>query len=149
MKKIPILITRINQESDLPLPQYATELSSGLDLLADISESVTIEPFARVLIPTGIALAIPEGMEAQVRSRSGLAYKNGIMALNSPGTIDADYRGEIKVILYNSGKDVFVVERGMKIAQLVFAPVIMVEWKQTDSLENTCRGEGGFGSTGV
>ena len=117
--------------------------------MADISEPVTIEPFGRVLIPTGIAIAIPEGMEAQVRSRSGLAYKNGIMALNSPGTIDADYRGEIKVILYNSSKDNFVVERGMKIAQLVFAPVIMITWEETDSLEDTSRSSGGFGSTGV
>ncbi len=149
MKKIPVLITRLNQDSDLPLPKYATDLSSGLDLLADISEPITIEPFSRVLIPTGIAIEIPEGMEAQVRSRSGLAYKNGIITLNSPGTIDADYRGEIKVILYNSSKELFVVQRAMKIAQLVFSPVIMIEWKETLSLQTTSRNNGGFGSTGI
>lgn len=108
-----------------------------------------IKRFARALIPTGIAIAIPKGLEAQVRSRSGLAIKNGVFALNSPGTIDADYRGEVKVILCNLGEEDFVVERGMKIAQLVFAPVVQIAWKEADALDATERGEGGFGSTGI
>jgi len=149
MKKTSVKIIRTDKDSDLPLPQYATELSSGLDLLANVSASTVIKRFSRALIPTGIAIAIPEGLEAQVRSRSGLAIKNGVFALNSPGTIDADYRGEIKVILCNLGEEDFVVERGMKIAQMVFAPVVQIAWEEADTLDATTRGEGGFGSTGV
>ena len=149
MKKTSVKIIRTDKDSDLPLPQYATELSSGLDLLANVSAPTVIKRFSRALIPTGIAIAIPEGLEAQVRSRSGLATKNGVFALNSPGTIDADYRGEVKVILCNLGEEDFVVERGMKIAQMVFAPVAQIAWEETNTLDATTRGEGGFGSTGV
>lgn len=149
MQKQKVLITHLNKESNLPLPEYATELSSGLDLIADIVNPIIIKPQDRAFVPTGIAIAMPKGMEAQVRSRSGLAAKKGIFVLNSPGTIDADYRGEIKVILYNSGKEDFVIERGMKIAQIVFAPVLFIEWEEVSSLDETARGVGGFGSTGV
>ena len=140
---------RLPNAYDLPLPSYATPLSSGMDLYAAIPSIMTLQAGERVTVPTGIALAMPEGVEAQVRSRSGLAAKEGIFVLNAPGTIDADYRGEISVILYNTSDRVFVIKRGMKIAQLVFAPVFRVEWRELDSLAPTQRGENGFGSTGV
>lgn len=133
----------------LELPKYATEQSAGADLLAAIDEDVTIEPGKRAIVPTGIALALPVNFEAQVRPRSGLAAKNGVTVLNTPGTIDADYRGEVKVILANFGDEPFVVERGMRIAQVIFAPVVQAQWNVVEDLEATARGAGGFGSTGT
>ncbi|RMH79979.1 MAG: dUTP diphosphatase [Acidobacteria bacterium] len=131
------------------LPFYATPHASGMDLLAAVEEPVLIKPFKRALIPTGIALEIPPGYEAQIRPRSGLAFNYGITLLNTPGTIDADYRGEIKVILLNLGEEDFLVKRGDRIAQMVIAPVVRVDWVEVDELENTERGSGGFGSTGL
>ncbi len=135
----------------LQLPTYETSDSAGMDLRAAINkdEPLQIEPGRRMMVPTGLAMALPAGMEAQIRPRSGLAFKNGITVLNSPGTIDADYRGEIKIILINHGGQPFVIERGMRIAQMVIAPVTQLEWALTLDLSNTARGEGGFGSTGV
>ena len=148
MQKINIPLVRI-RESNLPLPSYATALSSGADLYADIDEDIVLKTGQRALIPTGVAIALPDGFEAQVRSRSGLAYKNGVFTLNSPGTIDADYRGEIKIILCNAGENDFIITKGMRVAQLVIAPVVQAAWLEKDSLDTTDRGEGGFGSTGV
>jgi len=133
----------------LPLPAYATASSAGCDLSAAVAEPMTIAPGARAIIPTGIALALPEGYEGQVRPRSGLAARHGVTVLNSPGTIDSDYRGEVKVILANFGSDAFQVERGLRIAQLVVAPVIQVAWRPVDALTESERGAGGFGSTGT
>jgi len=133
----------------LELPKYATAQSAGADLLAAIDANITIPAGEWALIPTGIAIALPADYEAQVRPRSGLAAKNGVTVLNTPGTIDADYRGEVKVILINHGKQDFVVERGMRIAQVIFAPVVQAQWNAVEDLETTARGEGGFGSTGV
>ena len=135
--------------SDHDLPQYSTEQSAGLDLRASLSESITLHPGEHRLIPTGLKIALPEGTEAQVRPRSGLAYKYGITVLNSPGTIDADYRGDVGVILINHGKEPFVVENGERIAQLVIAKYVQLQWKPTEDLSATDRGAGGFGSTGV
>ena len=132
----------------LPVPSYATALSSCLDLLAAITGETVIPPGGRSLIPTGIRLAIPEGYEAQIRPRSGLALKNGIILANSPGTIDADYRGEVKVILLNLGKEPFSVTRGMRIGQMVVAPVARVRLIPVGELPETGRGSGGFGHTG-
>lgn len=134
---------------DLPLPAYATAHSAGCDLTAAIQGEIVIQPMQRILVETGIAIALPEGMEAQIRPRSGLALKHGITVLNSPGTIDADYRGEIKVMLINLGHEPFTVTRGMRIAQMVVAPVTQVQFSVVDTLPETVRGEGGFGSTGV
>ncbi|HLW39749.1 MAG TPA: dUTP diphosphatase [Brumimicrobium sp.] len=130
------------------LPQYETKLSAGVDLRANLSESFTLQPMEREIVKTGLFLEIPEGYEAQVRPRSGLAIKHGITVLNSPGTIDADYRGEIGVILVNLSKAPFVIEDGDRIAQLVFAKVEQAEWEVQDELSETERGAGGFGSTG-
>lgn len=135
--------------ANLPLPAYATEQSAAVDLQAAISGTVVIEPGQRAMVETGIAIALPAGFEAQVRPRSGLAAKNGVTVLNSPGTIDADYRGEIKVILINHGDAAFTIDRGMRIAQMVIAPVTQVGWNVVDDLDATARGAGGFGSTGV
>ena len=135
--------------ADLPLPQYATPDSAGLDLLAAVSEDVSLAPGERTLLPTGIALSLPRGYEAQIRPRSGLALKNGLTLLNTPGTIDADYRGEIGVILANLGQETFVIERGMRIAQMVVATVSQVSWNAVESLDDSERGAGGFGSTGT
>lgn len=146
MEEIKVSIQRSGRARDLPLPAYATEGSSGVDLRA--SEARTIEPGGRALVPTGIRIAVPHGFEAQVRPRSGLALKHGIVLPNAPGTIDADYRGELGVILMNLGKEPFVVEPGDRIAQLVFAPVARVRWDEADELDETERGSGGFGSTG-
>jgi dUTP pyrophosphatase len=134
---------------DLPLPAYATPLSAGLDLAAAVEEDVILAPMQRALIPCGFAMALPAGYEAQVRPRSGLAAKNGITVLNTPGTIDADYRGEVKVILVNLGNEVFIVERGMRIAQMVIAPVVQSGFAAVETLDETARGAGGFGSTGL
>ena len=139
---------KIINRSAFPSPAYATEMSAGMDLKANISEAVLLEPLQRAMIPTGIYLALPEGTEAQVRPRSGLAAKFGISVLNAPGTIDADYRGEVKVILVNLSNEPFTVNPGERIAQLVLARYERIEWDEVDTLDETCRGEGGFGSTG-
>lgn len=149
MKKVVLKVKRLPHAEGLPLPSYATPYSSGLDLRAAISEPVKIKPFERVIIPTGLIIEIPEGYEGQVRPRSGLALKKGITVLNSPGTIDSDYRGEVKVILINLGNEEVVIERGDRIAQLVISPVQRVEVVEVEELSETIRGEGGFGSTGT
>jgi dUTP pyrophosphatase len=131
------------------LPAYATAGSAGMDIIAALAEPMILEPGAIVMIPTGIAIALPQGFECQVRSRSGLAAKHGIFALNAPGTIDSDYRGEIKVILANSGKASYAIQPGERIAQLVIARYETVQWELVDSLDETERGIGGFGSTGT
>ncbi len=135
--------------SDLPLPSYQTAHAAGMDLLADLTDEVVLEPMDRRLIPTGLAVEIPPGFEAQVRPRSGLALKQGLTCLNSPGTIDADYRGEVGVILANLSKERAFVRRGDRIAQLVVAPVARAAWVEVETLGESGRGEGGFGSTGV
>ncbi len=147
MVKIPL--KTLPHAIDLPLPAYATEHSAGMDLLAAVTEDKIIAPGARALVPAGISIALPEGYEAQVRPRSGLALKHGITVLNSPGTIDADYRGEIGVILINHGAEPFTVSRGLRIAQLIIAPYTRAVWQNTESLEESGRGAGGFGSTGT
>jgi dUTP pyrophosphatase len=147
MTSIPII--RLPHGADMDLPSYATENAAGLDLMAALTEPVTIAPGQRAMIPTGIAIALPVGFEAQVRPRSGLAAKHGVTILNSPGTIDADYRGEIKAILINLGDAAFVVEPNARIAQLIVAPVTQIRWEIAESLPETVRGEGGFGSTGL
>ena len=136
-------------QSPYPCPAYATEQSAGVDLKAHLPEAVTLQPLQRTLVPTGLSIALPAGYEAQVRPRSGLAAKHGITVLNTPGTIDADYRGEVKVILVNLSNEPFVVEPGERIAQLVLAKHEVIEWEETDQLAESSRGEGGFGSTGV
>jgi dUTP pyrophosphatase len=147
MLNIPVL--RLAHGGDLPLPEHATPLSAGVDLLAALETPLVLAPGDRALVPTGLAIALPEGYEAQVRPRSGLAIKHGLTVLNSPGTIDADYRGEIQVILINLGRAPFIVERGLRIAQLVVAPIARVVWTETAALPATVRGDGGFGSTGL
>ena len=142
-------IIKLDHAKDLPLPTYATLHSAGVDLLAANDAVMTIKAGEVVLVPTGIAIALPIGMEAQVRPRSGLAAKNGITVLNSPGTIDADYRGEVKVILINHSKADFVVERGTRIAQMVISQYQRINLNEVDTLDQTDRGSGGFGSTGV
>jgi len=149
MSEISISIRRLPHGADLALPAYATALSAGMDLLAAVAEPVSLEPGQRKLIPTGIAIALPAGYEAQIRPRSGLALKNGISLVNSPGTIDADYRGEIGVIVINHGDQPFTVERGTRIAQMVIARHERAVWTELDNLDETARGSGGFGSTGT
>lgn len=144
-----IRVTRLPHGADLDLPAYATTQSAGMDLLAAISEPKTLQPGSRAIIPTGLAIALEPDFEAQVRPRSGLAAKNGVTVLNSPGTIDADYRGEVGVILINHGDQAFTIERGMRIAQMVIAPVTQGRWQEVASLDETARGAGGFGSTGT
>ncbi len=145
-----VKITRVdNNFNDLPLPRYASEGSAGMDIFAAVDNPVTIEAGSVALIPTSVAIALDDGYECQVRSRSGLAIKNGVFALNAPGTIDSDYRGEIKVILANFGKHPFQIERGDRIAQLVVAKYEKVDWEASDYLPDTDRGDGGFGSTGI
>ena len=134
---------------NLELPKYATVQSAGADLVAAIDEEILLKPGERKLVPTGLALGLPANFEAQIRPRSGLALKNGVTVLNTPGTIDADYRGEIKVILVNLGAEDFVVKRGDRIAQMIIAPVTQGEWNLVHELDETVRGVGGFGSTGV
>lgn len=148
MSESPVFITRLDHAKDLPLPKYETSGAAGMDLLAAIEGEILIEPGAVALVPTGIAFALPASLEAQVRPRSGLAAKFGVTVLNAPGTIDSDYRGEVKAILINHGKAPFKIERGMRIAQLVIAPVRQIAWAETDNLEASARGAGGFGSTG-
>lgn len=149
MSSTTIAVRRLPHGADLALPAYATDHAAGMDLLAAVAEPVTLAPGQRRLIPTGIAIALPAGFEAQVRPRSGLALKNGITLLNSPGTIDADYRGEVGVILANLGDQPFTVERGMRIAQMVIARYERAAWQEVDNLDETARGTGGFGSTGT
>jgi len=146
---VTVAIRRLAHGAGLPLPEYATPGSAGVDLVAAVDAAITLEPGARALVPTGIALALPQGFEAQLRPRSGLALKHGVTLLNSPGTIDSDYRGEIKAILVNHGTLPFLVERGTRIAQLVVAPVAQVLWAERSELDNTEREAGGFGSTGL
>jgi dUTP pyrophosphatase len=146
---VPVPIKKLPGNEDLPLPAYMSEQAAGMDLYAAIAEPVLLKPGESILIPTGIAIALPDGYEAQVRPRSGLALKHQITTLNSPGTIDADYRGEIGVILINHGREVFEIQRGMRIAQLVVAPYTKVKWDEVASLPETKRGEGGFGHTGT
>lgn len=146
---ITIALTRLPNAEGLALPAYATEHSAGMDLLAAVKEPVTLETGERALIPTGLAIALPDGYEAQVRPRSGLALKHGISLVNSPGTIDADYRGEIGVIIINLGWEPFVVERGMRIAQMVIAPYSRASFSEVAELPSSDRGAGGFGSTGT
>lgn len=143
-------VMRLPHGSDLPLPAYQSAQAAGLDLVAAVPEDspVTIAPGARALIPTGIALALPAGSEAQVRPRSGIAINHGVTVLNAPGTIDADYRGEIGVVLINHGAAPFVVTRGLRIAQLVIAPVAKAVLREVEQLDETARGSGGYGSTG-
>jgi dUTP pyrophosphatase len=147
---IDVRITRLPHGRDLPLPQYQSTLAAGLDLLAAVPADapVTLAPGARAIIPTGLAIALPAGTEGQVRPRSGLAAKNGVTVLNSPGTVDADYRGEVGVILINHSAEPFAVTRGMRIAQLVIARVEQATFHEVASLDDTARGSGGFGSTG-
>ncbi|MBT3307584.1 MAG: dUTP diphosphatase [Alphaproteobacteria bacterium] len=147
--EVRIAVQRLAHGADLDLPALATSESAGADLLAAVDEPVTLEPGARALIPTGIAIQLPSGFEAQVRPRSGLAVKNGVTVLNSPGTIDADYRGEICVALINLGTEAFTVTRAMRIAQMVVAPVNRPVWNEVETLESSKRGAGGFGSTGT
>lgn len=146
---VPVAVKQLPHGEDLPLPEAATALSAGVDLLAAVDAPVTLAPGERTVIPTGLTIALPAGYEAQVRPRSGLAVKNGLSVLNSPGTIDADYRGEVGVILINLGREPFAVERGMRIAQMVVAPVTRIAWKSAGELPGTIRGAGGFGSTGT
>ena len=146
---VKVALQRLAHGADLPLPGYATADAAGMDLVAAVTKPVTLAPGERGLVPTGLAIALPAGFEAQVRPRSGLALKHGVTLLNSPGTIDADYRGEIGVILVNLGQLPFTVERGTRIAQMVVAPVTRVSWAETATLPETARGAGGFGSTGV
>jgi len=149
MTALSVAIKRLDHAADLSLPAYATADSAGMDLLAAVAETVTLAPGERRLIPTGIAIALPPGSEAQVRPRSGLALKHGITVLNAPGTVDADYRGEVGVILVNLGDRPFAVERGSRIAQMVVAPYARVTWTVSADLEDSARGAGGFGSTGI
>ena len=140
---------KIINKSQHPLPNYETNASAGMDLRANLTESITLKPLERTLVKTGLFIELPIGYEAQVRPRSGLAFKKGITVLNSPGTIDADYRGEIGVILVNLSNEDFVIENGERIAQLIIANHERAEWQETIELTETSRGEGGFGSTGV
>lgn len=144
-----VRIKRLENNLDLPLPTYETPDSAGMDLRAAINENITIKSGERALIKTGFAMAMSRGYEAQVRPRSGLALKKGITVLNTPGTVDADYRGEVGVILFNSSNEDFVVERGMRIAQMIIAPCIQAAVVEVEDLDDTTRGTGGFGSTGV
>ena len=144
---IKVLIKRLSKQ--VSLPKYETNGSSGMDLGANINDSLIIEPSKTVIIPTGLALSIPKGYEAQIRPRSGLAAKNKISVLNTPGTIDADYRGEIKVILINLGSEPFKVEKGLRIAQIVICPIVKAQLQEVDDLNKTERGDSGFGSTGI
>lgn len=144
-----IEVVRLSHAEGLPLPGYATPGAAGMDLLAAVTAPLTILPGGRALVPTGLCIALPPGHELQVRPRSGLALKHGILVANSPGTIDEDYRGEVQVIVLNAGTEAFTVERGMRIAQAVLAPVVKAAWREVSELPETSRGAGGFGSTGT
>lgn len=146
---VSVAVTRLQHAEGLELPQYETSQSAGMDIRAAVDTDMILGPGQRTLIPTGLQMALPKGYEAQIRPRSGLAFKHGVTVLNSPGTIDADYRGEVKVILANLGDESFTITRGMRIAQMVIAPVTQAAWNMVTSLEESERGEGGFGSTGT
>ncbi|HQT79085.1 MAG: deoxyuridine 5'-triphosphate nucleotidohydrolase [Rhodospirillales bacterium 20-64-7] len=146
---IAIKVRRLPHAQGLPLPSYATAGAAGMDLLAAVTDTVTIAPQQRALIPTGLTIALPPGYELQIRPRSGLALKHGITLPNTPGTIDEDYRGEIQVIVLNAGQAPFIVARGDRIAQAVLAPVSRAGWQEVESLDETVRSTGGFGSTGT
>jgi len=150
VKPVAVAIKRLPHGSDLPLPAYGSASAAGMDLRAALGGdgALSLSPGERALVPTGIAIALPEGFEAQVRPRSGLAAKHGITCLNSPGTIDADYRGEIKVILINHGAEPVTITHGERIAQLIVAPVVQAQWHEAEDLDQTERGAGGFGSSG-
>jgi dUTP pyrophosphatase len=143
------LQVRIINNSQHPLPQYATAGSAGMDVIAMLEASVTIMPLQRVLVPTGLHIELPQGYEAQIRPRSGLALKHGLTVLNSPGTIDSDYRGEIKIILINLGNEAFTINDGDRIAQMIIAPYTTITWQAADGLQLSTRGKGGFGHTGI
>lgn len=145
---VTLQLKRLDHGKDLPLPAYQSDLAAGLDLVAAVDSPLILAPGKRALVPTGLSMALPAGFEAQVRPRSGLAAKHGVTVLNTPGTIDADYRGEVKVILINLGDDPFEIARGERIAQMVIAPVLQAELTEVDILSETERGSGGFGSTG-
>jgi dUTP pyrophosphatase len=149
MNKVELLIQLRDDAKDVPLPKYMSEHASGMDLCAAVSEPVVLGPGERALVPAGFHMALPPGYEAQVRPRSGLAVKHGIIVVNSPGTIDADYRGEVKVILANLGTETFTINRGDRIAQMVIQPVLQAELKVVDELPASERGQGGFGHTGT
>ena len=151
MSQITAQLKQLPHGKDLPLPSYETAEAAGMDLRAAVPEDtpLILKPGARELVPTGFAMAIPHGFEAQIRPRSGLALKHGIGLVNAPGTVDSDYRGEIKIILINLGNEDFEISRGMRIAQMIIAPVLQVAIKPVESLDDTARGAGGFGSTGV
>lgn len=144
--EVPVLLKRLPHGQDLPLPAYATDGAAGMDVVS--AEDVDLAPGARHAVATGLSVAIPAGYEIQVRPRSGLALKHGVTVPNTPGTIDSDYRGELKVIMINLGAEVFSIRRGDRVAQLVLAPVTRGTWVEVDELDHTARGEGGFGSTG-
>lgn len=144
-----VAIQRLPGAGDLPLPAYATAGAAGLDVCAALDDELVLEPGARALVPTGFALAVPDGAEAQVRPRSGLALRHGLLLPNAPGTIDSDYRGEVKIIVLNAGREPVTIRRGDRIAQLVFAPVLRIGWDERESLPDTQRADGGFGHTGT
>ncbi|WP_231885194.1 dUTP diphosphatase [Paenibacillus elgii] len=148
-ERIEVFIKRLPGNEDIALPQKMSELASGFDLYAAVSEPLDLGPGERALIPTGFALAMPAGLEAQIRPRSGLAFKHGITSLNTPGTIDADYRGEVKVLLINHGKETFTINRNERIAQMVFQTVPLITLTEVSELDETERGAGGFGHTGT
>lgn len=148
MEHIKVTIKRIRPGAEIPFPCYMTSHSAGMDLYADLTEEVTLSPGSRMLVPTGIAIALPDGYEAQIRPRSGLALKHGIALVNSPGTIDSDYRGEICIIMINHGSEPFVIAPGERVAQMIIARFARVEWQEAAELACSSRGEGGFGHTG-
>jgi dUTP pyrophosphatase len=149
LNDVVVAVRRLPGNDDLSLPAYETPQSAGLDLPAAIDADMVLTPGARAMVPTGLAIALPDGYEAQIRPRSGLAAKHGLTILNSPGTIDADYRGELKAIIINLGDEDFTITRGMRIAQMVIAPVTRIAWNPVEELSESQRGEGGFGSTGT
>jgi dUTP pyrophosphatase len=148
-REIPLSVMVLPHGRGLPLPAYETGGAAGMDLIAAVDEIVDLHPRARALIPTGLAFAVPDGYEVQVRARSGLAIKQGLAVLNAPGTIDSDYRGEVKVIVVNLGESIISISRGMRIAQMVVQPVVRAKWQQVEVLPSSPRGSGGFGSTGA
>lgn len=149
MSRPVMQVRRLPHAADLPLPAYASEGAAGMDLLAAVTEPITLPPGGRALVPTGLAVALPPGHELQIRARSGLALREGLIVANAPGTVDEDYRGEIGVILLNAGDRPVTITRGMRIAQAVLAPVVRGIWQEVEALPATRRGQGGFGSTGV
>jgi dUTP pyrophosphatase len=148
-QRVDVLVERLPQGADLPLPVYATAGAAGMDLLAAVENEIVLMPGDRALVPTGIRVAIPEGYEAQIRPRSGLALKYGIALVNSPGTLDSDYRGPVQIIMVNLGSEAVVIQRGDRIAQMVVCPVVRARLIESDSLPETKRGDGGFGHTGI